>query len=59
MVTTVWECANIGAVRPTHAEIDLAAIRHNVTAISRVVAPASYCAVVKGVEGCLHGEVID
>nr|MBO2500366.1 alanine racemase [Acidimicrobiia bacterium] len=56
MVTTVWECANIGAVRPTHAEIDLAAIRHNVTAISRVVAPASYCAVVKA-DAYGHGDV--
>ncbi|HEX7098968.1 MAG TPA: alanine racemase [Acidimicrobiia bacterium] len=43
-------------MRPTHAEIDLAAIRHNVAEIGRVVAPAKFCAVVKA-DAYGHGDV--
>lgn len=48
-------CQHIG-VRPTHAEIDLAAIRHNVDEIARLVAPAEFCAVVKA-DAYGHGDV--
>lgn len=44
------------AVRPTYAEIDLAAVRHNVAEMIRLVAPARYCAVVKA-DGYGHGDV--
>lgn len=43
-------------VRPTFARVDLGAIRHNVTAISEVIAPARFCAVVKA-DGYGHGDV--
>ncbi|HLU30570.1 MAG TPA: alanine racemase [Acidimicrobiia bacterium] len=43
-------------MRPTHAEIDLGAIRHNVGAIARLVAPAEFCAVVKA-DAYGHGDV--
>jgi alanine racemase len=36
-----------GRSRPAWAEVDLAAIRHNVNLLRRVVAPAGLCAVVK------------
>lgn len=43
-------------MRPTWAEIDLSAIRHNVNRISQLVEPARYCAVVKA-DGYGHGDV--
>ena len=43
-------------MRPSWVEVDLEAIRHNVRAISAVVAPALYCAVVKA-DGYGHGDV--
>lgn len=42
-------------MRPTYAVIDLAAVRHNVTAIGAIIAPAEYCAVVKA-DGYGHGD---
>lgn len=42
-------------MRPTYAEIDLAAIRHNVAAIAAEIAPADLCAVVKA-DGYGHGD---
>ncbi len=42
-------------VRPTYAVIDLAAVRHNVTAISELIAPSEVCAVVKA-DGYGHGD---
>ncbi len=46
----------MGAVRPTWVEIDLAAIRHNVSVIATAVAPSLVCAVVKA-DGYGHGDV--
>lgn len=43
-------------MRPTHAEIDLGAIRHNVSALTALVAPASMCTVVKA-DAYGHGDV--
>jgi alanine racemase len=43
-------------VRPTFAEIDLRAIRHNVRAFAQLVAPSEVCAVVKA-DGYGHGDV--
>lgn len=43
-------------MRPSWVEVDLDAIRHNVGAISRLVAPAAFCAVVKA-DGYGHGDV--
>jgi len=43
-------------MRPSWVEVDLDAIRHNVREISRVVAPARFCAVVKA-DGYGHGDV--
>jgi alanine racemase len=43
-------------VRPTHAEVDLAAVRHNVRTIAQVVGPAELCAVVKA-DAYGHGDV--
>jgi len=43
-------------VRPTWAEIDLAAIAHNVEVLRALVAPAGLCAVVKA-DGYGHGAV--
>ena len=43
-------------MRPSWIEVDLDAIRHNVRAISPLVAPARYCAVVKA-DGYGHGDV--
>ncbi len=43
-------------MRPTHAEIDLDAIRHNVSELAALVAPASMCAVVKA-DAYGHGDV--
>jgi len=43
-------------VRPTCVTVDLGAIRANVAAIARAVAPASVCAVVKA-DGYGHGDV--
>lgn len=43
-------------MRPTRAEIDLGAVRHNVGELIRTVAPAQVCAVVKA-DGYGHGDV--
>jgi alanine racemase len=43
-------------MRPSWVEVDLDAIRHNVSEIKRVVAPARFCAVVKA-DGYGHGDV--
>lgn len=43
-------------MRPTRAEIDLTAIRHNVVELSRLVRPAELCTVVKA-DGYGHGDV--
>lgn len=43
-------------MRPTHAEIDLGAIGHNVRAVEEVIAPSSVCAVVKA-DAYGHGDV--
>ncbi|MFQ5516632.1 MAG: alanine racemase [Acidimicrobiia bacterium] len=43
-------------MRPSWIEVDLAAVRHNVTAISAAVKPAAYCAVVKA-DAYGHGDV--
>jgi len=43
-------------VRPSWVEVDTAAIRHNVSVIASVVAPAAVCAVVKA-DGYGHGDV--
>ena len=43
-------------MRPTFAEIDLGAIRHNVAALRAAVAPADLCAVVKA-DAYGHGDV--
>ncbi|MCP4245529.1 MAG: alanine racemase [bacterium] len=43
-------------MRPSRVEVDLDAIRHNVAEISRVAAPAEFCAVVKA-DGYGHGDV--
>ncbi|MFP3913376.1 MAG: alanine racemase [Actinomycetota bacterium] len=43
-------------MRPTHAEVDLGAIRHNVRTIARLVEPAEMCAVVKA-DAYGHGDV--
>jgi len=43
-------------VRPTYAEIDLAAIAHNVAAFRELIAPSSVCAVVKA-DAYGHGDV--
>ena len=42
--------------RPAWAEVDLAAVRHNVGVLRRLAAPASVCAVVKA-DGYGHGAV--
>lgn len=42
--------------RPVWAEVDLAAVRHNVTLLRRLAAPAGLCAVVKA-DGYGHGAV--
>jgi alanine racemase len=43
-------------VRPTTAEIDLSAIRHNVAELSALIAPSRLCAVVKA-DAYGHGDV--
>lgn len=43
-------------MRPSHVEVDLAAIQANVAAIAETVAPAAVCAVVKA-DGYGHGDV--
>ncbi len=43
-------------MRPSWVEVDVAAIRHNVSTIAGVVAPARVCAVVKA-DGYGHGDV--
>jgi len=43
-------------VRPTYAEIDLGAIRHNVTAFKELIEPSAVCTVVKA-DGYGHGDV--
>ncbi|MFO7299276.1 MAG: alanine racemase [Actinomycetes bacterium] len=43
-------------MRPTFVEVDLDAVRHNVSEIGRLVAPAMVCAVVKA-DGYGHGDV--
>ncbi len=43
-------------VRPTYAEIDLQAIRHNTRAFMSLIAPSELCAVVKA-DGYGHGDV--
>ena len=43
-------------VRPAWAEVDLAALRHNVEVVRRIAAPAALCAVVKA-DGYGHGAV--
>ncbi len=43
-------------MRPTFADIDLSAIRHNVAALAAAVAPATVCSVVKA-DGYGHGDV--
>lgn len=42
-------------VRPTYAEIDLGAIRHNVAALTGLIAPSEVCAVVKA-DAYGHGD---
>ncbi|HLF61487.1 MAG TPA: alanine racemase [Acidimicrobiia bacterium] len=42
-------------MRPTYAEIDLGAIRHNVAALAAVIAPSEVCAVVKA-DAYGHGD---
>jgi alanine racemase len=42
-------------MRPTYAEIDLGAVRHNVSSFVRLVAPAEVCVVVKA-DGYGHGD---
>jgi alanine racemase len=42
-------------MRPTFAEIDLGAVRHNVSAFVRLVAPSQVCVVVKA-DGYGHGD---
>ncbi len=42
-------------MRPTYAEIDLGAVRHNVAALRSATAPAALCAVVKA-DGYGHGD---
>ena len=42
-------------MRPSWVEIDLGAIRRNVAALRRLVAPAEVCAVVKA-DGYSHGD---
>jgi alanine racemase len=42
-------------VRPTYAEIDLGAIRHNVSSIAALIAPSQVCAVVKA-DAYGHGD---
>ena len=44
------------AVRPTWAEVDLGAIRHNASVLAGLVAPAALCAVVKA-DAYGHGSV--
>lgn len=46
----------MGALRPSWIEVDLAAVRHNVAEIGRVVSPAAVCAVVKA-DAYGHGDV--
>jgi alanine racemase len=46
----------VGLVRPSFVEVDLAAVRHNAGVLSREVAPALLCAVVKA-DGYGHGDV--
>ena len=43
-------------MRPTYAQIDLGAVRHNVAELVSLVAPARVCAVVKA-DGYGHGDV--
>ncbi len=43
-------------MRPTYAEIDLAAIAHNVSAFGNLIEPSDVCAVVKA-DGYGHGDV--
>ncbi len=43
-------------MRPTRAEVDLGAIRHNIGQFASLVAPAKVCAVVKA-DGYGHGDV--
>lgn len=43
-------------IRPAWAEVDLAALRHNVEVVRRIAAPAVVCAVVKA-DGYGHGAV--
>lgn len=46
----------LGTVRPTRAEIDLDAVRHNVSILAELVAPAAMCTVVKA-DAYGHGDV--
>lgn len=43
-------------MRPTYAEIDLGAIRHNVAAFAELIGPSEVCTVVKA-DGYGHGDV--
>ena len=43
-------------VRPTHVEVDLSAVAHNVSAIRDLIAPSDVCAVVKA-DAYGHGDV--
>ena len=43
-------------MRPTRAHVDLGAVRHNVTVLAGLCAPASVCAVVKA-DGYGHGSI--
>ncbi|HEX5696954.1 MAG TPA: alanine racemase, partial [Acidimicrobiia bacterium] len=43
-------------MRPTYAEVDLGAVRHNVAAFTALVAPSQVCVVVKA-DGYGHGDV--
>lgn len=43
-------------MRPTYAEIDLGAIRHNVAAFAELIGPSAVCVVVKA-DGYGHGDV--
>lgn len=56
MTSTMEAEVSAGRLRPTWAEIDLGAIRHNAKLLSRAVAPAQLCAVVKA-GGYGHGAV--
>ena len=56
MTSVVERGVAAGRLRPAWAEIDLGAIRHNASLLSRFVSPAKLCAVVKA-GGYGHGSV--